>query len=146
MGPANYRCLSGRLIFGNADRRTTVTRVVYLCLARLPHIVTMNTRAGTHSTDVVEQGIKYEFMGWRADRGIARHNPPNTITLTTRVVGEYGSWPKNASNATTLPSSAPTYSRQIHEDEIKMMIRGDMRVNIPPSLPRIASATDAGVG
>ena len=53
MGPANYRCLSGRLIFGNADRRTTVTRVVYLCLARLPHIVTMNTRAGTHSTDVV---------------------------------------------------------------------------------------------
>ena len=37
------------------------------------------------------------------------------------------------------------YSRQIHEDEIKMMIRGDMRVNIPSPLPRFTSATDAGV-
>ena len=126
----------------------TVARVVYLCLARLPHIVTLNTQAGTRSTDVVEEGIKYEFMGWARTKGSS-----GTIhriqLLSGRASGEntvHGRRTRQMRPRCHRRRDLVGYSRQIHEDEIKMMIRDDMRVNIPPPLPRFASATDAGVG
>ncbi len=46
----------------------------YLRPRRTPHIVTMNSQAATHSTDIVEDGIKYVLRGWDPAGGVARHN------------------------------------------------------------------------
>ena len=46
----------------------------YLSAERLPDIVTMNTQSQSHSTEVVDEGIKYVLRGWNPAGGIARHN------------------------------------------------------------------------
>jgi L-ascorbate metabolism protein UlaG (beta-lactamase superfamily) len=46
----------------------------YLSAARVPHIATMNTQSQSHSTDIVDPGVKHVLRGWNPAGGIARHN------------------------------------------------------------------------
>ncbi len=74
----------------------------YLRPARLPHIVTMNTQSQTHSTDVVEEGIKYVLRGWDAKGGIARHNLRLKDVRVRNVATNLQDWGGRISNESSM--------------------------------------------
>jgi len=62
----------------------------------------MNTQSQTHSTDVVEEGIKYVLRGWDAKGGIARHNLRLKDVRVRNVATNFQDWGGRMSNESSM--------------------------------------------
>ena len=74
----------------------------YLRPGRLPHIVTMNTQSDSHSTAIVDEGIKYVLRGWNPAGGIARHNLRFRDVRVRNVPTNLQDWSGAMSNASSM--------------------------------------------
>jgi L-ascorbate metabolism protein UlaG (beta-lactamase superfamily) len=74
----------------------------YLKPARLPHIVTMNSRARTHSTDAVEEEIKVVLRGWDEKGGLAHHNFRLKDVRIRNVATNVQEWGNGRSNESSM--------------------------------------------
>ncbi len=74
----------------------------YLSAERLPDIVTMNTQSQSHSTEVVDEGIKYVLRGWNPAGGIARHNLRFKDVRVRNVPTNLQNWSGGMSNDSSM--------------------------------------------
>ena len=74
----------------------------YLRTARAPHIVTMNTQSQSHSTEVVEDGIKHVLRGWNPAGGIAKHNVRFKDVRVRNVPTNLQDWSGTMSNDSSM--------------------------------------------
>lgn len=74
----------------------------YLSARRLPHIVTMNTQSQSHSTEIVEKGIKHVLRGWNPAGGIAKHNLRFKDVRVRNVPTNLQDWSGGMSNDSSM--------------------------------------------
>lgn len=74
----------------------------YLSAARLPDIVTMNTLSQSHSTEFVDQAIKYVLRGWNPAGGIAKHNLRFKDVRVRNVPTNLQDWSGGLSNDSSM--------------------------------------------